>query len=355
MFGLPTPLAALLMAVISGAAATGMTRRAFRECAEPLGNWGRWSFVMASVLAGALVFAMQVAHAQQTPDVRPSAFWADGRVLFHTALMVLLVAATCIDLHCCLIPDSITVTGMVLGVLLACVSGDLQMCHVWVDWNAEIPQISGPYLPAWLSTHPHLHGLVWSLTGLLVGGVLTWTVRGIASAILGMEALGFGDVMLMAMIGSFLGWQPVLVVFLLAPLLALAVGILARMLGNRSYLPYGPFLALGAVIVVFTWRWIWMSEIPLQSVASAQDRASVFALRRLFGDVISLAVIAVATTVGLVVLLGLRQLYQSIPVRGRSDQEPPRDALTAGRAPVEPGDGNAGDGPGTPDSRGTGT
>ncbi len=321
MFGLPLTASSLVVALLSGVGAWLMTRRAFLDCEQPLGSWGRWSLLVAGVLGALLVFTMQGWQSQQTPDVVPSPFWRDARVLFHACLIVLLVAATAIDLHCYLIPDSITLTGMVIALLAATIAGDLQMAHVWVDWNAEVPQLQGPFRPAWLSTHPHLHGLAWSATGLIVGGGLTWLVRSIASAMLRMEALGLGDVMLVAMIGSFLGWQATVVAFLLAPLCAVSVGITARTLGNRGYIPYGPFLALGAMIVVFTWRWIWMGEIPLHPGALPGDRQGVFAVRRLFGDWLSLVVIAAVAVAGLVLLLGLRQLYQAIPVtRHRGDK-----------------------------------
>ncbi len=48
------------------------------------------------------------------------------------------------------------------------------------------------------------------MTGLIAGGGLTWILRLVSSVLLGQEALGFGDVTLMAMIGSFVGWQPIL-------------------------------------------------------------------------------------------------------------------------------------------------
>ena len=65
---------------------------------------------------------------------------------------------------------------------------------------------------------------------------------------LGQEAMGLGDVTLMAMIGSFLGWQPVLFVFLLAPFCGIVVGLVAKTMLNRSYVPYGPYLSVAALL-----------------------------------------------------------------------------------------------------------
>ncbi len=51
------------------------------------------------------------------------------------------------------------------------------------------------------------------------GGGLVWSFRIVASVVMGREALGFGDVTLMAMVGAFTGWQAVWISFFLAPLL----------------------------------------------------------------------------------------------------------------------------------------
>ena len=51
-----------------------------------------------------------------------------------------------------------------------------------------------------------------------MGGGIVWAVRIIASQALGVEAMGFGDVTLMCMIGAFVGWQPALLIFCLGSL-----------------------------------------------------------------------------------------------------------------------------------------
>jgi len=100
-------------------------------------------------------------------------------------------------------------------------------------------------------------GLLSALVGMAASGGLVWAVRVVGSAALGREALGFGDVTLMAMIGAFLGWQPCLVVFFLAPFAGLAVGVLRLLLFRDREIPYGPFRCLAALTLIVFWNAIW--------------------------------------------------------------------------------------------------
>ena len=100
------------------------------------------------------------------------------------------------------IPDEITVTGMVLGVAL----------------GALFPEV-----------RPDPSTAVDARGGLLGGGRraprrrgLTWSVRFLGTLAFRREAMGFGDVTLMAMIGAFLGWQAAVLTFFLAPFFGLA-------------------------------------------------------------------------------------------------------------------------------------
>lgn len=325
MFGLPLTLVTTIVASSAALLAALVTWRGMVSGHRPVRGWPWLAAIAASVLSALLCLDLQLLAGQFTVEVQPTPFWHDFRSVYHALLIALLVAATCTDLDDYIIPDLITVPGMLLGVGLATLSGDLQMAHVWVDWNEAIPQIRGPYLPAWLSTYPHLHGLAWSLTGLATGMLLTQGVRLVARFVMGMEALGFGDVMLMGMIGSFLGWQPTLIAFLIAPLCALTIGLATKLLGGKSYIPYGPYLAAGALIVVFGWQWIWMFEFRLSEAAGPDDREGVFAVRRLFGDWLSLLALAAIMLFGLILLLGLGRLYRMIPVRSRRSAEPDID------------------------------
>ena len=100
-------------------------------------------------------------------------------------------------------------------------------------------------------------GLLTALVGMLASGGLVWLVRIMCTAALRREAMGFGDVTLMAMIGAYLGWQPCLVVFFLAPLAALVVGLLRLVLSRDREIPYGPFLCLATLFLIVRWQSLW--------------------------------------------------------------------------------------------------
>lgn len=107
----------------------------------------------------------------------------------------------------------------------------------------------------------HWIGLLTSLVGMAGGAGMIWGVRIMGSLALKREAMGFGDVTLMAAIGSFLGWQACVIIFFLAPCLGLGYGVVRLILGLGRELPYGPFLCLAALVVVIAWRPLWDSEM----------------------------------------------------------------------------------------------
>ncbi len=110
---------------------------------------------------------------------------------------------------------------------------------------------------AWLRGHEAWHGLMSALIGMAVGAGMIWMIRLIGGAMLKQEAVGFGDVTLMAMIGAFLGWQGVIIVFFIAPFVGAVFGIIQWLLIRQNVLPYGPFLCLGALLTVLFWAPLW--------------------------------------------------------------------------------------------------
>jgi len=112
-------------------------------------------------------------------------------------------------------------------------------------------------LAAWIAGGDRFRGLQSSLVGLAVSGGIVWATRAGASRALGREAMGFGDVTLMAMIGAWLGWQACVLTFFLAAFIGLAHGLFQLVRHQESELPFGPSLCLAAAGVVVCWRPLW--------------------------------------------------------------------------------------------------
>ncbi|MCC6909125.1 MAG: prepilin peptidase [Phycisphaerales bacterium] len=136
---------------------------------------------------------------------------------------------------------------IVLGVLLG-----LKIGSHW----------AGVSLPLWAGS------LGGSLMGYLVGAGLIWLFRLAGTVAFGKEAMGLGDAHMLACVGAVLGWVDPILVFFLAPFLAILGMLIGTALsrwlkGFARYIPYGPWIALAAVVVIIGDRWI---EIVLEAI-----------------------------------------------------------------------------------------
>ena len=121
---------------------------------------------------------------------------------YHAILAALLVAATFVDYDLFVIPDAITVTGAILGIGLGALNPLIR------------PE------PAAATTHAQ--GLWVGILGWLIGAGVTQSVRVAGTRWFKREAMGFGDVTLMGMIGAFLGWQAAILSFFAGAFFGLA-------------------------------------------------------------------------------------------------------------------------------------
>jgi leader peptidase (prepilin peptidase)/N-methyltransferase len=136
------------------------------------------------------------------------------RLLFACILVVLFA----IDLEHHLLPNVITLPGIVVGLLFS------------------------------LGLPP---GPISALLGLLIGGGFLWLVGEAYYRIAGQEGMGGGDVKMLAMVGAFLGWQLTLVTLMLSSIVGALAGLLilaVRRGGLKYALPYGTFLSLAALV-----------------------------------------------------------------------------------------------------------
>ncbi|MCA9230750.1 MAG: prepilin peptidase [Planctomycetales bacterium] len=104
-------------------------------------------------------------------------------------------------------------------------------------------------------------GLLSALIGMVIAGGMVWAVRIVGTAALQREAMGFGDVTLMMMVGTFLGWQASVIIFFIAPFAGLMVGALLLLLRRGDVIPYGPFLCLGSLVVAVRWPDFWSLNV----------------------------------------------------------------------------------------------
>jgi leader peptidase (prepilin peptidase)/N-methyltransferase len=91
-----------------------------------------------------------------------------------------------------------------------------------------------------------LPGLLAAVVGAVVGFLLLWGVGAAGTWLFKQEAMGGGDIKMMAMVGAFLGWKGVLLTIFLGALLGSLIFVPMHLAGSRRLVPFGIFLALGA-------------------------------------------------------------------------------------------------------------
>jgi leader peptidase (prepilin peptidase)/N-methyltransferase len=151
-------------------------------------------------------------------------FGFSGQSLVLTLLATSLLIVSCIDLEHKIVPDVITLPGILAGLFAS-----LFFTSV---------------------------GFINAIVGVCLGGGLFFLI-----AILSRGGMGGGDIKLVAMIGAFLGWQAVLVTIFLGALSGALVGISLMMLkkkGRKDPVPFGPFLAIGALMTM-----VWEQDLVI--------------------------------------------------------------------------------------------
>jgi leader peptidase (prepilin peptidase)/N-methyltransferase len=150
-----------------------------------------------------------------------------------------LIVATFIDIQHRIIPDEISVGGLIVGFILSSTKG-LHLRPLSYDPKYVINSFLGIIVGG---------GIIY-LTGFLFDLVYFKLLKN--PPIQGeTESMGGGDVKLLAMIGAFLGWPQALITFFLAPFFGAVIGILNLIVKKDHTIPYGPFLSLAAIISLF--------------------------------------------------------------------------------------------------------
>jgi leader peptidase (prepilin peptidase) / N-methyltransferase len=126
----------------------------------------------------------------------------------------ILLGITMTDAREYIIPDEFSLGGLVIGILLSLPGGFTAIAN--------------------------------ALIGAAAGFALLWVVGALGTRMFKEEAMGGGDIKMMAMVGAFVGWQGVLLTVFLGALLGTLVFVPLSFLGRKRLVPFGVFLSVGA-------------------------------------------------------------------------------------------------------------
>jgi leader peptidase (prepilin peptidase)/N-methyltransferase len=155
--------------------------------------------------------------------------------IFYLIFCCLLIVGSIVDLKLYIIPNEITYTGLILAPiasLLCAGSRNLNSAQGYFDNSAN----------QWMTS------LQSSMIGIFVAGGMIFLCGVIGKLVLRKDAMGFGDVKLMGVIGGFIGWKLAVATFFLAPFFGLLFAIPRLISKKGKMIPYGPFLSLAAFI-----------------------------------------------------------------------------------------------------------
>lgn len=163
-----------------------------------------------------------------------------------------LIIATFVDIPHRIIPDEVSVGGMIIGFIMVSITG------------FNLGPLKFTFIP-----------MLRSLFGIILGGGIIYLTGAIFDLIyfkllkrpaIGgeTESMGGGDVKLLAMIGAFMGWKMALLTFFLAPFLGIAFGIASLIIKKDHTIPYGPFLSIAALLSLFWGNRIIQLILPLR-------------------------------------------------------------------------------------------
>lgn len=198
-----------------------------------------WRYPLIELISGLLFLGIYLKFGQ------------DWRLAGYIPFVWSMLVISAIDIEHYIIPDVLSLTGLVMGLLFSAMANFGIPVDLTVFSRADI-----------LSRWPILDSAI----GVLLGGGFLWLAAWAGEKVFKQEAMGGGDIKLAAMIGAFFGWKAVLVSFFLAFLTGSIVGLFLMVLGrakeneapdgikSRAMVPFGPFLALGGILSLFWGR-----------------------------------------------------------------------------------------------------
>jgi leader peptidase (prepilin peptidase) / N-methyltransferase len=172
-----------------------------RGCGEPISI----QYPLIELATGCLWAYMVWRHGPSLEAVRGAVF---GTILLGIAMT---------DARAYIIPDEFSLGGLIIGLVFSVASGGLI-------------------------------ALATAALGAAVGFAVLWLVGAAGTWLFKEEAMGGGDIKMMAMVGAFVGWQGVLLTIFLGAFIGSLIFLPMLMMGRRKLVPFGIFLSLGAAI-----------------------------------------------------------------------------------------------------------
>jgi leader peptidase (prepilin peptidase)/N-methyltransferase len=158
------------------------------------------------------------------------------------AIVSMTIALIYIDLDIQILPDVIDIPGIVIGLAMGAM-------HV----GALVPDLT-------LSAT-----LLESVVGAAVGAGILLAIGMTYKLVRKIEGMGLGDVKMMAMLGAVMGWEPVMFILILASTTGAIIGILIALRshdGMQTALPFGVFLGIAALVMLFFGRAMMSAVLP---------------------------------------------------------------------------------------------
>jgi len=201
-----------------------------RHCRHPIS----WRYPLVETLTGLLSLALFTRYG------------LSYQYFLFLLFVATLVTISFIDLDHQIIPNILSRSGIVIGWAVSAISFIAVHKIIIQDFfsgSGALNQNTGYFV---------LGNISWfdSLIGIIAGYGSLFFIEVVFKYLTGKEGMGRGDAKLLAMIGAWLGWRPLLPVVMIASLTGAVIGLLAGK-GFGVRIPFGPFLSIGAIVYLF--------------------------------------------------------------------------------------------------------
>lgn len=199
-----------------------------RSCKNPIS----WRYPLVELMTGLLCFYIGYRHLLYST---PATYLDDiTRFTIEVYLIGCMIVVTFIDFEFRIIPDKITILGIILAIFVSI---------LYPSWHEG-------HLPALGLARP-IKGAIAAIFGGIVGAGVIYLTGLFGKLMFRKEAMGWGDVKYMAMLGGFFGWLDVALIFLLSAFLGSLFGLVSWIVTKDKYISYGPYLSLAALVILF--------------------------------------------------------------------------------------------------------